>query len=95
MGRRYQAGRANEGVNPTGRLVGGRPPWCALHRERSEKHKERTNAALAFLILDGSIEFGDKPCQVCCGPHTGFAQTLQNAYPFGTRCRTGIWESGA
>src|SRR5947207_11597084 len=42
----------------------------------------------------GSIEFVDKPCQACRSPRTGFAQTLKNAYPFGTRCRAGIWESG-
>jgi hypothetical protein len=34
----------------------------------SQMCHEQTNAAFAFLILDGSIEFGDKPCQVCCGP---------------------------
>ena len=48
-----------------------------------------------FPSLYGPIEFGDKPCQACCSPRTGFAQTLKNAYPFGTRCRAGIWESGA
>jgi hypothetical protein len=53
------------------------------------------NAASAFPILDGAIEFGDKLCQVCRSPQTGFAQTLKNAYPFGTRGRTGIRESGA
>jgi hypothetical protein len=57
--------------------------------------QNQTNAASAFPILDGSIEFGDKRCQVCRSPRTGFAQTLKNAYPFGTRRRAGIWESGA
>jgi hypothetical protein len=55
----------------------------------------QTNAASVFPILDGSIEFGDKLCQVCRSPQTGFAQTVKNAYPFGTRRRAGIWESGA
>ena len=57
--------------------------------------QKQTNAAWAFPMLDGSIEFGDKPCQVRRGPRTGFAQTLKNAYPFGTRRCAGIRESGA
>jgi hypothetical protein len=62
----------------------------------SEKCRQKqTNAVLVLLILCGSIEFGNKPRQVCRGPWTGLAQTLKNAYTFGTRSRTGIWESGA
>jgi hypothetical protein len=57
--------------------------------------RARGVSASAFHILDGSIQFGDKPCQVCCGQRTGFAQAFKNAYPFGTRRRANIWESGA
>jgi hypothetical protein len=56
-------------------------------------NNRRPNADQSRLV--GMIEFGDKPCQVCCGPRTGFAQTLKNAYPFGSRRRAGIPESGA
>src|SRR6266478_2098502 len=57
--------------------------------------QKQTNAVSVFPSLYGPIEFGGKPRQACCSPRTGFAQTLKNAYPFGTRCRAGIWESGA
>jgi hypothetical protein len=62
---------------------------------KSEKCQKHTNAVSVFPSLYGPIEFGDEPCQACCSPRTSFAQTLKNADPFGTRCRAGIWESGA
>ncbi len=50
----------------------------------SEKCQKPTNAASVFPVLKGSIQFGDKPGEFCRRPRTGFAQTLKNAYPFGT-----------
>jgi hypothetical protein len=66
-------------------------PWSGTV-QRSQK---QTNAVSVFPSLYGPIEFGDKACQACCSPRTGFAQTLKNAYPLGTRRGAGIWESGA
>jgi hypothetical protein len=38
---------------------------CCIEAAKYAMGQEQTNAALAFPILDGLIEFGDKLCQVC------------------------------
>ena len=57
----------------------------------SASGQKQTNAVSLCPSLYGPIEFGDKPCQACCSPRTGFAQTLKSRLACFKGAKCGYW----